>query len=91
MRCYHLTPNPATLPACNEPCQWLEVGNNQLLLVHSDCHLCAQPDTRLPHLLLDSVVSDELCAALAQWGVVATDTVTQAMCKVAADWPAAWP
>ena len=91
MRCYHLTPNPPTLPACNEPCQWLEVGNNQLLLVHSDCHMCIQPETRLPHLMLDSVVSAELATALSQWDVLPTDTVAQAMLKVAREWAAAWP
>jgi hypothetical protein len=91
MRCYHLITPPLVPPVCNEPYQYLEVGNGQWLLVHADCHQCEQGTTRLPHILETGPVAADVAAALTQWGVLETDTLAQAMFKVAADWSAAWP
>jgi hypothetical protein len=91
MRCYHLTANPPPLPIAHEACQWLEVAGNQALVVHADWHQCAHPESRLHHILKPHPVGPELAAALSAWGVVAGDTLQQAMLKVAEDWAAAWP
>jgi hypothetical protein len=91
MRCYHLITPPLAPPICDEPYQYLEVGNGQWLLVHDDCHRCQQGATRLPHILATGAVGGNVAKALTQYDVLPTDTLTQAMFKVAADWSAAWP
>lgn len=91
MYCVHLCPNPPQLPVAPEACQWLDVDNGKVLLIHGDCHVCKQPNTRLPHILSLDVVGNDVYEALKQWGVLPMDTMQQAMFKVAQDWSAAWP
>lgn len=91
MYCVHLCPSPPDLPVAKDPCHWLEVANGQVLLVHANCHLCQQAHTRLPHPLTTGPVGATVASALASFGVVSTDTLVQAMMKVAPTWPQAWP
>lgn len=91
MYCVHLCPNPPVLPVANQSYHWLDVAGGQVLLVHADCHKCEQPSTRLPHPLDSGPVGDAVAAALVAYGVVATDTLLEAMFKVAPTWAQAWP
>lgn len=91
MYCVHLCPNPPQLPVAPEACQWLDVDNGKVLLIHPDCHVCHQPGTRLPHILHPGAVGTVVAVALAQFGVEQGDTLLQAMLKVAPTWAAAWP
>lgn len=91
MYCVHLCPNPPELPVAREEYHWLPVGGNQVLLIHPDCHKCGQAATRLPHVLSEGEVGDAVATALSAYGVSASDTLLQAMLKVAPHWPKAWP
>lgn len=91
MYCVHLCPSPPTPASTRDPCHWLDVGNGQSLLVHANCHQCNQPETRLPHPLEPGPVGATVASALVSLGVVSTDTLLQAMMKVAPTWPQAWP
>ena len=91
MYCVHLCPNPPELPIAGEEYHWLPVADGKVLLIHPDCHACRQGATRLPHVLHDAQVGTEVALALAAFNVLATDTMCQAMLKVAPHWPRAWP
>lgn len=91
MICVHLTTIPPEPPVCAEAHQYLNLPSGKALLVHADCHLCQQPATRLPHVLSDGGVGLELSGELSSFGVTSTDTMLQAMFKVAKTWGAAWP
>lgn len=91
MYCIHLCPSPPSLPISKDAYHWLDVGNGQALVVHANCHQCAQADTRLPHALAPGAVGATVASALSAYGVLAGDTLLQAMMKVAPSWPPAWP
>lgn len=92
MYCVHLCPSsPPVHPVAKESYHWLDVDGGQTLVVHGNCHQCAQDDTRLPHVLGPGPVGNAVASALAAYGVVATDTLVQAMMKVGPHWPPAWP
>lgn len=91
MYCVHLSPSPPTPPALREDYHWLDVAGGMALVVHANCHQCADPSTRLPHVLGPGIVGPTVASALASHGVLATDTLLQAMMKVAPTWPNAWP
>lgn len=91
MYCIHLCPNPPAMPLCREAYQWLDVGGGLALCIHADCHKCEQPATRMPHIMLDGAIPAALAAALTAHGVTTTDTMLQAMMKVAPTWSPAWP
>ena len=91
MYCVHLCPDPPVLPVSRDACHWLNVAGGNVLLVHGDCHRCQQPATRLPHPMQNRAVGATVAAALAAYGVVATDTLVDAMMKVAPTWSPAWP
>lgn len=91
MYCVHLCPSTPDHPVAQEVYHWLDVAKGQTLVVHANCHKCAQDKTRLPHVLGDGPVGSDVAAALAAYGVTATDTLLGAMMKVAPTWPQAWP
>lgn len=91
MYCVHLCPSPPDHPVAQEPYHWLDVAGGQTLVVHANCHRCSQDGTRMPHVLDAGQVGDTVAAALSAYGVTATDTLLQAMMKVAPSWPQAWP
>lgn len=91
MYCVHLCPASIAHPVADEPYHWLDVADGQVLLVHPNCHRCQQADTRLPHALTPGPVGATVASALVAHGVVATDTLLEAMMKVAPTWPQAWP
>lgn len=91
MYCVHLSPSPPTRPATQDDYHWLDVGDGMSLVVHANCHRCTQPETRLPHVLKTDPVGVTVASALAAHGVLATDTLMDAMMKVAPIWPVAWP
>lgn len=91
MYCVHLCPTPIAHPVASEEYHWLDVAGGQALLVHPHCHRCQQGATRLSHPLQDEPVGATVAAALVDHGVVETDTLVQAMMKVAPTWPQAWP
>ena len=91
MKCYHVLTDAEVPPPWTMPYHATE-GANGWLCVHEDFASCPDPSTRMGHILdASAVVGETYAAILAPWGVTATDTVLQAVLKIAAQWGTAYP
>lgn len=91
MKCFHIlsaAPDPCPF---DDGCHWLDVAGGNVLLVHPNCDRCADPSTRMGHVMGSEPVGAAAATALSAFGVLATDTTAQALLKVAPAWPQAYP
>lgn len=91
MKCYHVLTDAQVPPSWDIPYHATE-GANGWLVVHDDFTNCPDPATRTGHILdSTAVIGATFAAILAPWGVATTDTVLQAVFKIASQWSAAYP
>lgn len=91
MKCYHVLADAQVPPDWTIPYHASE-GANGWLCVHDDFGGCPETATRMGHVLDPAAtVGAAYAAILAPWGVLAADTVLQAVMKIAARWSSAYP
>ena len=91
MICAHIVTLPVPANLCGESYQYTVLPDGRAFLVHADCHTCNDPQTRLPHPLHRDPLDADTVAALSSFGVVRGDKMRDALLKVGATWPAAYP